>query len=186
MAGNIDADFAALARALRRVSVRVHDERGRGAGSGIVWDTRGIVVTNAHVVRGRTATIELDDGRSVRGDVVHRDDARDLAAVRIPAGIAPLAAGARDSRTLRVGELVVAVGNPLGLTGALTTGLVQRSNARYVVADVKLEPGNSGGALADSSGRVVGINSMVAGGLALAVPSTAVAAFLGWLGARAA
>ncbi len=186
MADNIDTDFAALARALRRVSVGVHDERGRGAGSGVVWDTRGIVVTNAHVVRGRTARIELDDGRSVRGDIVHRDDARDLAALRIPAGVAPIPATTRDSRMLRVGELVVAVGNPLGLTGALTMGLVQRSNARYVVADVKLEPGNSGGALADSSGRIVGINSMVAGGLALAIPSVAVAAFLGRLGARAA
>ena len=84
----------------------------------------------------------------------------------------------RSSSDVAPGELAVAVGNPLGLVGALTAGLVQRCNARWVVADVRLAPGNSGGPLADGAGRAIGINSMVAGGLALAVPSDAVTAFL--------
>jgi len=76
-------------------------------------------------------------------------------------------------------QLQQAVGNPLGLQGAVTAGLVHRCNRRWVVADVRLAPGNSGGPLADAAGYVVGINSMIARGLALAVPSSAVAAFLG-------
>jgi serine protease Do len=96
-----------------------------------------------------------------------------------------VAAPVRDSATLVPGELVVAVGNPLGFVGAVTAGLVQRCNARWVVADVRLAPGNSGGPLADTAGRVVGINSMVASGLALAVPSAAVRAFLGGPAAQA-
>jgi serine protease Do len=90
----------------------------------------------------------------------------------------------RDSRTLAVGELVVAAGNPFGLVGAVTAGLVHRCNARWVIADVRLAPGNSGGPLADAEGRVVGINSMVAGGLALAVPTAVVSAFLNAQGGR--
>src|SRR5207247_6092649 len=91
-----------------------------------------------------------------------------------------------DSDALRVGELVLAVGNPLGLNGALTTGVVHAVGSAdserghgWVRADVRLAPGNSGGPLADARGRVIGINSMIAGGLALAVPSNAVGEFLG-------
>ena len=108
-----------------------------------------------------------------------RDPGLDLVALRIAPSPALVAATVRDSRTLLPGELVVAAGNPLGLVGAVSAGLVQRCNARWVVADVRLAPGNSGGPLADAEGRVIGINSMVAGGLALAVPTAAVAAFLG-------
>jgi serine protease Do len=77
-----------------------------------------------------------------------------------------------------VGELVVAVGNPLGFVGALTTGVVHAPTRRWVHADVRLAPGNSGGPLADARGRVIGINTMIAGGLALAVPSNSVTRFL--------
>ncbi len=178
MTSKLDSERAALAARLRESTVRVIDERGRGAGSGVVWPGDGRIVTNAHVVRGRTADVRFEDGRAVRGTVVRRDDALDLAELRIaPApGIVP--AETRASRSLAVGEIVVAVGNPLGLVGALTTGLVQRCNARWVIADVRLEPGNSGGPLADARGRVVGINSMVAGDRGFAVPSDVVAAFL--------
>ncbi len=179
MTTDLDAERAVLAARLRAVTVRVVDERGRGAGSGVLWHRDGRIVTNAHVVRGRTAEIRFHDGRSEHGSVVRRDDARDLAEVRIapPSGVAP--AQTRASACLVVGELVAAVGNPLGLVGALTTGLVTRCNARWVIADVRLEPGNSGGPLADMAGRVIGINSMVAGERGFAVPSDAVAAFLG-------
>lgn len=178
MTNNLDSERAALAARLRASTVQVIDERGRGAGSGVVWPGVGRIVTNAHVVRGRTAEIRFEDGRSLRGAVVRRDDARDLAELRIAPAPEVLAAETRASRSLVVGELVVAVGNPLGLLGALTTGLVQRCNARWVIADVRLEPGNSGGPLADARGRVVGINSMVSGERGFAVPSDVVTAFL--------
>jgi serine protease Do len=167
-----------LARTVRASTVRVHDDRRHGSGSGVVWSADGLILTNAHVVRGRSALVEWEDGRRARADVVRRDDERDLAALCVAphGGLVP--AAVRSSAALAPGELVVAVGNPLGLTGAVTAGLVQRCNSRWVVADVRLEPGNSGGPLVDARGRVVGINSMVAGRLALAVPSDAVRAFL--------
>jgi serine protease Do len=180
MTSELSAQFEALARSLRASTVRVHDERGRGSGSGLVWDASGLVVSNAHVVRGRTATIEFGTAGRAEAEVVRRDDARDLAALRVRTSSPELVPAAiRDSGTLVPGELVIAVGNPLGFVGAVTAGLVQRCNARWVVADVRLAPGNSGGPLADTAGRVVGINSMIANGLALAVPSAAVREFLG-------
>jgi serine protease Do len=178
---SVASDLAAVAEALRRVTVRVHDERGRGAGSGTVWSD-GVIVTNAHVARGRHATVLDAEGRTARAAVKRRDTARDLALLLVEPGTTGgwrgNAAVARDSRTIRVGEMAVAVGNPLGLVGALTAGLVQRCNDRWVIADVRLAPGSSGGPLADSGGRVIGVNSMVAGGLAFAVPASAIAAFV--------
>ncbi len=170
-------DLAALAANLRASTVRVHDGE-RGSGSGVVWNANGLIVTNAHVVRGRFAEVEFEDGRRERAIVLRRDDGRDLAVLRMRAagGLKPVVV--RDSRTLLPGELVVAVGNPHGLVGALSAGVVQRRNPRWVVADVRLAPGNSGGPLADGAGRVVGINSMVASGLAFAVPAEAVGSFL--------
>ncbi|MGP6158709.1 MAG: S1C family serine protease [Vulcanimicrobiaceae bacterium] len=176
MKAELERDLETVTAALRAATVRVHDGR-RGSGSGVVWSADGVVVTNAHVVRSARATVEFADGRRRGASLLKRDAARDLAALRIDqTGLEP--APVRDAATLAPGELVVAVGNPLGLVGALSTGLVQRCNARWVIADVRLAPGNSGGPLADASGRVVGVNSMVAGGLALAVPSNAVLTFL--------
>jgi serine protease Do len=179
MASSLDADFGALAAKLRASTVRVVDERGRGAGSGIVWNADGLVLTNAHVVRARSALVEDGAGRKMRARLVARDPGSDLAAWKVEGAPDLVPATVRDSRNLAVGELVVAAGNPFGLVGAVTAGLVHRCNARWVVADVRLAPGNSGGPLADAEGRVVGVNSMVAGGLALAVPTALVAAFLG-------
>jgi serine protease Do len=180
----LDRQLDALVRALRASTVRVHDGR-RGSGSGVVWNAEGLVITNAHVARGTTATVELPDGRSARAPVVHRNPALDLAAIRIPADAGLVPAAIRDSKSLVPGELLIAVGHPYGLVGSATAGLLQRCNARWVVADVRLAPGNSGGPLADAAGRIVGINSMIARGWALAVPSAAVTAFLSE-GARAA
>jgi serine protease Do len=158
--------------------VRVHDARGRGYGAGIVWDGRGTIVTNAHVVRGEVATIEWDDGRTQRAQVVRRDDDRDLAALRVAERPGLIAAPVRSCASVVPGELAVAVGNPYGLQGVVTAGLVQRCNSRWVVADVRLAPGNSGGPLADAWGRIIGINAMVARGYALAIPSDAATAFV--------
>jgi serine protease Do len=183
-ANSLDLDFGALAAKLRASTVRVIDERGRGAGSGIVWNANGLILTNAHVVRGASALVEDAGGRKLRARLVRRDPASDLAALQLEGAAGLVPASMRDSRTLAVGELVVAAGNPFGLVGAVTAGLVHRCNARWVIADVRLAPGNSGGPLADAEGRVVGINSMVAGGLALAVPTAVVSAFLNAQGGR--
>ena len=180
MTTDLDGAFAAVAERVRASTVRVHDVRGHGSGSGIVWPGKGLVITNAHVLRGPYALVETHDGRRFRATLCKRDPSRDLAALQIEeaeTGLEPVTT--RDAAELRPGELVLAVGNPLGLVGALSAGLVQRCNARWVVADVRLAPGNSGGPLADAVGRVVGVNSMIAGGLALAIPSGAVSAFLG-------
>jgi len=165
--------FGEVAERLRRSTVHV----GR-SGSGVIWDTSGLIITNAHVARAPKLQVDLWDGRSFEGDVVARDPRRDLASLRIEAAALP-AVTAGDSSALRVGELVVAVGNPMGFVGAVTTGVVHALTRRWVHADVRLAPGNSGGPLADLKGQIVGINTMiVAGGLALAIPSRAVQSFL--------
>jgi serine protease Do len=164
--------FGEVAERLRRSTVHV----GR-SGSGVIWDTSGLIITNAHVARAPKLQVDLWDGRSFEGDVIARDPRRDLASLRIEAAALP-AVTAGDSSALRVGELVVAVGNPMGFVGAVTTGVVHALTRRWVHADVRLAPGNSGGPLADARGHVIGINTMIAGGLALAVPANSVTNFL--------
>jgi len=181
------------AERVRRFTVLVQPG-GRGSGSGVLWSSDGLIVTNAHVARGSSAQITLWDGREFAADVAARDARRDLAALRITAPDLPVAAS-RDSSEVRAGEIALAVGNPLGFLGALTTGVVhgvgplRGLGARHwVQSDVRLAPGNSGGPLTDVEGRVIGINSMVVGRLALAIPSNEVRRFLqgnaakNWLG----
>lgn len=180
-------NFGEIAEQLRRSTVQIlNGDRGEsGSGSGVIWDSLGLIVTNAHVLRRGNARVELWDGRVFPATVHSRDDRRDIAALRINTFALP-AASRGDSSALRTGELVMAVGNPLGFVGALTTGVVHAigplrglGRRTWVQADVRLAPGNSGGPLADAQGRVVGLNTMiVAGGLALAVPSNTVEEFL--------
>jgi serine protease Do len=172
--------FGEVAERLRRSTVHVQTGgRQQGAGSGIIWSGDGLIITNAHVARGSGAKVSLWDGSTYEASVLNRDARRDLASLKIAASGLP-AATPGNSNALRVGELVIAVGNPLGFIGALTTGVVHSlpGRQRWVAADVRLAPGNSGGPLADAQGRVVGINTMIARGLALAVPSNAVRQFL--------
>jgi len=179
--------FGEVAEKLRRSTVQVVSEsrEARGVGSGVIWATDDMVITNAHVASGEEARIQLWDGRTFQARVAARDARADLAMLRIQATGMPAVVW-RDSASLRPGELVVAVGNPLGFVGALTTGVVHASGSvrglgrrRWVQAAIRLAPGNSGGPLADAEGRVVGINTMVVqGGLALAIPSDTVADFL--------
>jgi S1-C subfamily serine protease len=160
------------------------DGRG-GAGSAVVFTPDGLLLTNAHVVaRSRSGRAVFADGTEADVDVVGADPLSDLAVVRARTATPPPAV-LGDAGTLAVGQLVVAVGNPLGLAGSVTAGVVSGlgrslptrdgTTARVVEdviqTDAALNPGNSGGALADSASRVVGINTAVAGwGLGLAVP----------------
>ena len=176
-----------VAEALRRSTVRVTSGRAKeqeGDGSGVVL-TGARVVTNAHVVRGERVTVESWEGDRVPASLLKIDRGRDLALLGAP-GLAAPAAILGESNRLHVGAPVVAVGNPLGFTGAVSSGVVHLigpvhpfSGLPWIQADVRLAPGNSGGPLADYQGQVVGINTMiVAGGLALAIPSRRVQAFL--------
>lgn len=178
--------YGEIAEGLRRSTVHLRIAGGHeGSGSGVIWNPDGLIVTNAHVARSERAMVELWDGRQLEAAVGARDTRRDLASLRVNGAANLPAASPGDSSGLRPGELVMAVGNPLGFTGALSTGVVHAigplrglGTRSWVQADVRLLPGNSGGPLADAQGRVIGINTMIAGRLALAVPSNTVAEFL--------
>jgi serine protease Do len=170
-----------------RVSRRVRGGRvATGGGSGVVITPDGFMLTSAHVVAGTDGKVEATfvDGREVSAEVVGADPLSDLAVLRSEAAeLAPAELG--DAERLRVGQLVVAIGNPHGFAGSVTAGVVSalgrslpvRSRAagriveNVIQTDAALNPGNSGGALADGRGCVIGINTAVAGiGLGLAVP----------------
>jgi S1-C subfamily serine protease len=166
-------------------SLTVRTARGTGAGSASVITTDGYLLTSAHVVAGATgAEASFTDGTTVRADVVGRDPLSDLA-VLLTRGDVPAPVTLGDAATLRVGQLVIALGNPLGLAGSVTAGIVSalgrslptaagRVVDEVVQTDAALNPGNSGGVLADSSGRMVGVNTALAGiGVGLAVPINA-------------
>ncbi len=166
-------------------SLTITTRRGQGAGSASVITSDGFLLTSAHVVAGaETADAAFADGTRMRADVVGRDPLSDLAVLHARADVpAPVPLG--DAARLRVGQLVVALGNPLGLAGSVTAGIVSAlgrslptGNGRVVdeviQTDAALNPGNSGGVLADSTGRMVGVNTAVAGiGVGLAVPINA-------------
>ncbi len=181
----------------RVASLRVPRPRatgGQSLGSAVVFTSDGFLLTNAHVVgRAQTGTADFADGSSAACTVVGADPLSDLAVIRT-AGPTPDPAELGDADSLVVGQLVVAVGNPLGLAGSVTAGVVsalgrslptrtdttaQSGVAARMIEDViqtdaALNPGSSGGALADANARVVGINTAVAGtGLGLAVPVNA-------------
>jgi S1-C subfamily serine protease len=180
----VTAVAADLTPHVAAVQVTAPDGRG-GAGSAVVFTGDGLLLTNAHVVaRAARGVAVFSDGSEATVDVVGADPLSDLAVLRARTDTPPPAV-LGDAASLRVGQLVVAVGNPLGLAGSVTAGVVSglgRSlptrdgrTARVVEdviqTDAALNPGNSGGALADSSSQVVGINTAVAGwGLGLAVP----------------
>lgn len=187
------AGFGEITEKLRRSTVLIHVSN-RSAGSGVIWSSDGTILTNAHVARGRQVSVRLWDGREFDATVASRDPRRDLASLHIHATNLPSVSVA-DSAQVRPGELAIAIGNPMGFVGALTTGVIHATGPvrglgpqSWVQADVRLAPGNSGGPLADAHGRLIGINTMVAGRLALAIPSNVVRDFLSaapsdaWLG----
>lgn len=192
----LDAYSAAVIGAVERVGPAVANlqvsrrtsrgGRRTGAGSGVVFAGDGYLLTSAHVVsRASGGVASFDDGREVGFEIVGADPLSDLAVLR--ADDHDLAAARLgDAEELRVGQLVVAIGNPHGFASSVTAGVVsglgrslpvgsrrgpQRIVENVIQTDASLNPGNSGGALADSAGRVVGINTALAGiGLGLAVP----------------
>ena len=164
-------------------NLRVTRGRRAGGGSAVVITPDGFLLTSAHVVEGSTrpGRASFVDGRELRFDVVGSDPHSDLAVLRAEADDL-VAAELGDAERLRVGQLVVAIGNPNGFAGSVTAGVVSalgrslptgsgRIVDNVIQTDAALNPGNSGGALADGRGRVIGINTAVAGvGLGLAVP----------------
>jgi serine protease Do len=170
------------------VSRRTRRGRAEGAGSGVSISSDGYMLTSAHVVAGGNGlSASFSDGRELGAEVIGADPLSDLALVRADAGdLTPAQLG--DADELRVGQLVVAIGSPMGLAGTVTAGVVSalgrslptssgsagRLVENVIQTDAALNPGNSGGALADGLGRVVGVNTAVAGiGLGLAVPINA-------------
>ncbi|MGK7754275.1 MULTISPECIES: S1C family serine protease [unclassified Roseovarius] len=148
-------------------------EQPRGTGSGFLWDDRGHVVTNSHVIEGAsTATVRLADGRSFPAELVGRDPSHDLAVLRIDAGNLPAPVTVGSSDDLQVGQTVLAIGNPFGLDWTLTRGIVSaldrelpsrtgRPITGLIQSDAAINPGNSGGPLLDSAGRLIGVNTAI-------------------------
>ena len=178
--------MSVAARVLPSVaSITVTTRRGTGSGSAGVITPDGFLLTSAHVVAGADAgEAAFADGTTARVDVVGRDALSDLAVLRA-LGPVPDPVELGDASRLRVGQVVVALGNPLGLAGSVTAGIVSalgrslptqsgRVIDEVIQTDAALNPGNSGGVLADSAGRMVGVNTAVAGiGVGLAVPINA-------------
>jgi serine protease Do len=174
-------DARSLTDRLARTVVEVRSSNGGGAG--IVWGD-GLVVTNAHVApEGRDVHVIAGDATHPADIVAYARD-HDLALLRAPSVHAP-PMPLRDATTLRPGEIVFAYGHPLGVSHALSMGALhgiarhpRSGEPRFVVADVRLAPGNSGGPLVDARGQLIGVNTMVVGGLGVAIPSYAVHAFV--------
>jgi 2-alkenal reductase len=165
-------------------------EIGQGAGSGFVWDAQGHVVTNNHVIEGaRRVLVRLDAGQPIEAQVVGRSPEYDLAVVRLsrnPKELKPIPLG--NSSDLKIGQSVVAIGNPFGLQRTLTRGIVSaldrelpttgfREVAGVIQTDAAINPGNSGGPLLDSAGRLIGVNTAIrsatgaSAGIGFAIPS---------------
>ncbi len=198
--------LAAVAEAARSSVVQICP--GVAGGVGVVFERNGerVIVTNAHVARGTVGSriaVVTAQGLVLRAQIEQRHTGRDLALLTLPPGEPTLSdlvpAQMGNLATVRPGHLVVAVGHPFGLANAVSTGILQsvgpvwsglklpfdKRRLPWIQADVRLAPGNSGGPLCEVSGRVIGINTMIIEGLALAAPISEVRAFL-QLGSRPA
>ena len=190
--GNATApDWTAVAKAVSPsvVSIDVTTQQGSGAGSGVILDNNGHVLTNNHVVGDATGNgsiaVTLADGRTFAATIVGTDPSTDLAVIKLtsaPSDLTPISLG--DSTVLKVGDPVMAVGNPLGLSGTVTTGIVSALNrpvstseaspspngqtstdtvvTNAIQTSAAINPGNSGGALVNAQGELIGINSSIA------------------------
>jgi len=193
VAAQLQDDFVNVYRKVAPSVVQI--ETSEGLGSGIVFDAKGDIVTNAHVVGAATTfVVTTSKGRRLKGTLVGKFEADDLAVIKVPgsAGLRP--ATFADSSKLRVGDIAMAIGNPLGLSSSVTQGIVsalRRSASEgggivlpnTIQTSAPINPGNSGGALADIHGRVIGVPTLAAGdpqlggaaaGIGFAIPSNTV------------
>jgi len=183
----------ALNDSLADIIDRVHHSlvqisNGRGAGAGTIWHSDGLIITNAHVVRGHNhLNVSLPDGRTLLAEVIAYDEGRDLAALSVKAEDLPIIE-IGDSRKLKAGQWVMAVGHPWGVQGAVTSGVVigagadlpeMQTGREWIALSLHMRPGHSGGPLVDSAGRLVGINTMITGpDVGFAIPVQTVKTFL--------
>jgi serine protease Do len=181
--GPWEREIEGLAALVRGFTVTITARGGASHGCGIVWHENGLIATNAHVVTADRLSVALPDGRELEARLLARDRRRDLALLSLEAR--DLREAPRgDASTLRAGSLVFAAGHPWGVAHALSLGVVHgvvrnaRGAPRWIAADVRLAPGNSGGPLVDAGGRVVGVNAMIVNGLGAAIPVNVVAAFV--------
>jgi len=176
------------------VNVNITQATAEGSGSGFVYDTQGHIVTNNHVVEGATRlTVTFADGTTLVATVVGTDPGSDLAVIKVdPSAVKLVPVTLGDSDSERVGHMAIAIGNPFGLAGTMTLGIISAlgrvmpaGTSRYAMVDLiqtdaPINPGNSGGPLLDSSGRVIGVNTLIftesgtSAGVGLAVPVAAV------------
>src|SRR3954464_9558234 len=187
----------ALSEAIADIAMKVRHSvvligQGESHGAGVIWRSDGTVITNRHVIRNDRVEVILEDGRRLTGIVASRHPERDLAVVKVAAeGLPAVTVG--DSSTVRPGQLVIGVGHPPGTRNAVTAGIVVAAGQAATLegprpadwrqtdgprdglrTEVTARRGNSGGALIDAYGKVIGINTMVSGHLSLSIPSLAV------------
>jgi len=183
----LNTELSVMVSDVRRSVVQVRDE-SRGAGAGTIWHSDGLIITNAHVARRGPLQVALYDGRVLSARLIARDEARDLAALAIDANDLPtIQVG--SSRALQAGQWVMSLGHPWGVLNAASGGVVigvgkgipelPDAQEDWVVCDLHLRPGNSGGPLFDVQGRLVGVNTMITSpSVGVAVGSDAVKDFL--------
>jgi serine protease Do len=182
----INNEMSAVIQRVQQSLVQVQNGR-RGNGAGTIWHGDGLILTNAHVVQRRQPQVTLWDGRSYPSQLLAYDEKRDLAALAIQAGDLPTVE-LGNAKTLRAGDWVIAAGHPWGITGAVSAGAVialgvplelPHYPGELIQVGLQLRPGHSGGPLVDGNGRLLGINTMIAGPqVGLVIPVHIVAAFL--------
>ena len=198
LVSQLNDDLGDVADLVRKSLVRVEVGR-QGAGSGVVLDSTGLpgalIITNAHVVSGKSGRgkgpdlrVTLNNGETYPAQLLAKDTDHDVAALKIEAeGLVPIELG--DSQTLRPGQWVLAMGHPWGVAGAATGGIVigsggdlpERPGSRddWIAVGLSLRPGHSGGPMVDAEGRMVGLNTMMAGlDVGMAVPVQTIKEFL--------
>ncbi len=182
----LNGDMWDVVTRARSALVRIHNSR-HGAGAGTIWHPEGLILTNAHVIGRSSLKVTLPDGQQHPARILVCDDELDLAALAVEEnGLPAIELG--DSKGLRPGDWVVALGHPWGVTGAATAGIVigvgqplERPipKRELIQVGLHLRPGHSGGPLVDAEGRLVGVNMMMAGpDVGLAVPIHVAKAFL--------
>lgn len=183
----LSAEMSGIVADVRRSLVQITNGR-HGAGAGTIWHSDGLILTNAHVVKSRSLRVVLANERTLPARLLAHDRNRDLAALGVEAADLPtIELG--NSKCLQPGQWVLALGHPWGVAGAVTAGIVTGvgahlpemplSEREWIAVSLHLRPGHSGGPLVDAKGRLVGINTIMAGpDVGLAVPVHAVKAFL--------